>query len=348
MRMAIGERLIGENEPPLVIAEAGVNHNGDPALSLALVDAAADAGADAVKFQTFSANALAVADAPQAAYQRERAGAASQRAMLAALELPRSALEEASAHARERGLIFLSTPFDVESLELLVELGVPAIKIGSGDLTNLILVRAAAATGLPLLLSTGMANLEEIGAILDDIGDAEIALLQCTSAYPAPIEDANLRAIATLRDAFGRPVGYSDHTQGFTAAIAAVALGASIIEKHFTLDRSMDGPDHEVSLEPAELAAMVRSARDAHVALGDGAKAARPVEADARRVVRRSLVAARALPAGHRLAEADLAAKRPATGISPLQLDRVVGTVLRRAVVVDQVLTDDDVDLVSS
>lgn len=341
---AIGARRIGGGEPPFVIAEAGVNHNGRPDLALALVDAAADAGADAVKFQTFHASSLAVPDAPQARYQRERAAAVSQVEMLTALELPRGALADVSERARQRGLIFISTPFDLESLDELVTLGVPAIKIGSGDLTNLILLRGAVRAGLPLLLSTGMATLAEIESALGECANRDVALLQCTSAYPAPIQDANLLAMHTLRDRFGRPVGYSDHTVGIGAPIAAAALGAALVEKHFTLDRDFAGPDHAASLEPRELAAMVRGVREAHLALGDGRKEPRVVEADLRHTARRSLVAARAMPAGHRLRLQDIEAKRPALGISPLELDRVVGSSLRHAVEADQFLTDELLD----
>ena len=345
MPLTIGDRLIGGDASPFVIAEAGVNHNGDTDVALALIDAAARAGADAVKFQSFDAEAITVADAPQAAYQQERAGASTQREMLAALELPVAALPALQARAQAHGLLFLSTPFDLDSLRILVDLGVPALKIGSGDLTNLLMLRAAAATGLPLLLSTGMATLEEVGRALQELPDVDVALLHCTSAYPAPVADANLRAIGTLRDAYGREVGYSDHTIGVAAAIAATGLGASIIEKHLTLDRGMEGPDHAASAEPATFAELVRGVREAHAALGDGIKRPRPSEEDARRVARRSLVTTRELPAGHRLVADDLTAKRPGTGISPFDLDAVVGSVVRRQLGADHLLRHDDLSL---
>lgn len=344
IRFAIGARRIGEGRP-YVIAEAGVNHDGDPDRALALVDAAAEVGADAVKFQTFRASALALADAPQAAYQRERAAASSQQAMLAALELPREALAAARRRATDRGIDFLSTPFDEDSLRLLVGLGVPALKIGSGDLTNLPLVRAAAATGLPLILSTGMATIAEIERVLRHLGDASFALLHCTSAYPSPAADANLRAMDTLRRRFDVVVGYSDHTQGTAVAIAAAALGAAIIEKHLTLDRSLPGPDHAASLEPTEFAAMLAGIREAHDALGDGVKAPRAVEADAISVARRSIVTARPMPAGHTITADDLTAKRPGTGISPLEIDQLIGAVTRHSLDADIMLGFDDVDL---
>ena len=343
----IAGRIIGAGAPPWVVAEAGVNHNGSPELALRLVDAAADAGADAVKFQTFSADALATVEAPQAAYQRERAAAASQVEMLRSLELPPDALRACRDRALERGIHFLSTPFDLASVELLAALEVPAFKVGSGDLTNLVLLRAVAAQGRPMLLSTGMGTLEEVGAAVRDLrahGDPPLVLLQCTSAYPATIEDVNLRAMATLRAEFDVPTGYSDHTLGITAATAAAALGAAVIEKHLTLDRSLPGPDQAASLEPTEFTAMVRSIHEAHVALGDGVKMPRPDEDDVRQVARRSLVVRRAMSAGEVIAEADIDAMRPAGGIDPLRLDAVVGRRVTRDVARSEVLRPEDLD----
>lgn len=341
MTVFVGPRPVANGTRPLLIAEAGVNHNGQLNLALALVDAAAEAGADAVKFQSFRADALAVRDAPTPQYQRERGGMQDQHAMLAALELGIEALREVASRAREHGLLFLSTPFDVRSLAELVDLGVPAIKIGSGDLTNLPLLRSAAATGLPLLLSTGMATLGEVETVLAAIPSESIVLLHCTSAYPAPMEDANLRAIETLRARFGHPVGYSDHTKGITASVAATTLGAAVIEKHFTISRRLPGPDHAASLEPAELKELVAAVHDVGLTLGDGVKAPRPAEEELRSIARRSLVAARDLPAGHRLRPEDIDAKRPGVGISPLEIDRVVGCILRSPIVGDQLLTQD-------
>jgi N-acetylneuraminate synthase/N,N'-diacetyllegionaminate synthase len=324
----IAGRTIGAGEPPFVIAEAGVNHNGSLELALALVEAAAAAGADAVKFQTFSAGSVATDDAPQAGYQRERAEAASQAEMLRPLELSADALRACRDRADEQGLVFLSTPFDLASVALLAELGVPAFKVGSGDLTNLVLLRAVASHGIPVLLSTGMAALAEVEAAVGDLrahGDPPLVLLHCTSAYPAASEDANLRALATLRDRFDVPVGYSDHTLGSAVAVAAAALGAAVIEKHLTLDRELRGPDHAASLEPAAFADMVAAVREAHVALGDGVKAPRPAEEDVRRAARRSLVVTRAVAAGDRITGAHLDAMRPEGGISPLRVDEVIG-----------------------
>ena len=328
MNVEIAGRVIGAGRAPFVIAEGGVNHNGSPELALRLVDAAAGAGADAVKFQTFSADAVVLPSARQAEYQRQRAAAESQLEMVRRLELPIDAWATLRDRARERGMLFLSTPFDLASVELLAGLDVPVFKVGSGDLTNLVLLRAVAAHGRPLLLSTGMATLDEVAAAVADLrahGDPPLVLLQCTSAYPANAEEANLAAMATLREAFGVPVGYSDHTLGTSVAIAAAAMGAAVIEKHLTLDRAMPGPDHAASLEPADFAQMVRGVREAAAAIGDGVKAPRPGEADAAAVARRSLVAKRRIAAGEELHADDLDAMRPAGGISPLRLDEVVG-----------------------
>ena len=346
-QVRLGERQIGGDVPPLVVAEAGVNHGGSVDRARDLVRAAAEAGADAVKFQTFHADALARPDAPQAAYQRERAPSATQREMLRGLELPDEAWGQLAEEAATRGILFLSTPFDLRSARLLASLGIPGFKVGSGDLTNLILLRALAAFGRPLLISTGMATLDEIDVSLADLrahGDPPVVLLHCTSAYPAPMADANLRAMATLRDRYAVPIGYSDHTRGLAAAVAAAALGAAVIEKHITLDRSLPGPDHAASLEPGEFAAMVRGARAAATALGSGGKRPAASELDARNVARRSLAAIRALPAGHVLREEDLTALRPADGISPQRLDAVVGRRLARGVETAATLLPEDLD----
>ncbi len=319
-----------------LIAEGGVNHNGDPDLAHRLVDAAADGAADAVKFQTFDPAALAAAGAPMADYQRaagERG--ADQREMLARLALPLEAWAGLQQHAHERGLVFLSTPFDIGSAELLDRLGVPAFKVGSGELTNIGFIERLARFGRPMLISTGMADMLEVADAVDAVrraGDPPIALLHCVSSYPAAPEDANLRAIETLRAAFGVPSGWSDHTPGIELPIGAVALGASIVEKHLTLDRTMPGPDHAASLEPDAFAAMTAAIRAVEPALGTGDK--RPVEAELRvaRVARRSLHWTRDLALGEVVAEEDLVALRPATGLSPARLRDVVGRRTARAV----------------
>lgn len=318
----------------LIITEAGVNHNGDVGLALALVDAAADAGADAVKFQTFRTEALVTARAEKAAYQVDNTGeGGSQMAMLQRLELSPEDHVVIQQRCAERGITFLSTPFDEGSADLLAELGVPAFKLSSGDLTNLPFLRHVAKIGRPMIVSTGMADLAEVEAAVREIeatGLREIVLLHCVSNYPAPVEEVNLRAMDTMASAFGYPVGYSDHTLGDEVSIAAAARGARVIEKHFTLDRELPGPDHRASLEPAEIAQLVRSIRNVEAALGDGQKRPTPSEMSTARVARKSLVAGRAIAAGEVLAEADVAIRRPADGLPPRLITFVVGRRARR------------------
>jgi N,N'-diacetyllegionaminate synthase len=344
MPLAIAGRRIASDLPPFVIAEAGVNHNGDVDLARQLIDAAADAGADAIKFQTFRADILALSGSPLADYQQTDYPGRDQRQMLEALELPPAAWRSLKTQADRRGVTFLSTPFDAASLETLLELEIPAIKIGSGDLTNLPLVRQAAATGLPLLISTGMATEAEVALVLQGLNLSRVGLLHCTSAYPAPIEDANVRAIVTLRHAFGVETGYSDHTLGSVSAIAAVSCGATVVEKHLTLDRGMRGPDHMASMEPVDFRRFADDVRAAWSCLGDGVKAPREVERRVAIVARRSLVTARSLPKGTDLTYADLTSKRPGTGISPLDIDRVVGRRIRRDLPAEHILTEDDLE----
>ena len=349
-----------------VIAEAGVNHNGDLGLARQLVDAAADAGADCVKFQTFKADRLASASAQKAAYQQETTGAhESQLEMLRRLELSDDAHRELMARCAERDIAFLSTPFDHESLAFLAaDLGLDRLKLGSGELTNGPLLLAAARTGLPLILSTGMATLQEVedalgvlawGWTVDDgapswggfaaalrshDGACAVAsrtvLLQCTTEYPAPFVDVNLKAMDTLAKRFGVAVGLSDHTPGITMPIAAVARGATVIEKHFTLDKAMDGPDHRASLEPAELAAMVVGIRQVESALGDGIKQPAPSELGNRAIARKGVVAARAIAAGHVFTADDLACKRPEAGVSPMRLWELLGRSASRDYAADE------------
>ncbi|MCP9941915.1 N-acetylneuraminate synthase [Cyanobium sp. ATX 6E8] len=324
----------------VVIAEAGVNHNGDLALARRLVEAAAAAGADAVKFQTFSAADLASADAPKAAYQTENDGAGSQRQMLERLELSSEQHHALADHCRKCGIAFLSTAFGVRELELLLELGIGAIKVPSGEVTHRPLLEAmaaaAAARRLPVYLSTGMCNLGDVEDALQVFLDAgvpraQVTLLHCLSAYPAPEDQLNLRALTTLANAFGCPVGYSDHTLGLTAPVAAVALGAVVIEKHLTLDANLPGPDHRASLEPQPFAAMVAAIRSCERMLGDGIKQAQPVELNTRQVARRSVRAARALQAGQILTAADLICQRPADGLSPMRVPQLLGRPASRA-----------------
>lgn len=338
----VAGRAIAAGAPVFIVAEAGVNHNGDPDLAGRLVDAAAECGADAVKFQTFTVDALLTREAPKAGYQVETTGAGeSQREMLARLELGTDRLAELRDRAAKRGLIFFSAPFDEASADALERLDVALFKVPSGEITNLPLLRHVAAKGRPIILSTGMAFLEEVEqavAAICEAGDPPLALLHCLSAYPAPAGEVNLRAMDGLAARFGCPVGFSDHTLGIEIAVAAAARGAAIIEKHLTLDKTLPGPDHRASLDVAEFSAMVRAIRSVESALGDGVKRPMPSEADTRRVARKSLVAARALKAGERVAAGDLASKRPGTGISPAELPRVLGLRLARDVAADEVI----------
>ncbi|MCK1475445.1 N-acetylneuraminate synthase [Bradyrhizobium sp. 197] len=343
----------------LIIAEAGVNHSGSLETALALVDAAADAGADIVKFQTFNANSLAGRSARKADYQQRTTDAAeSQRAMLKRLELPHSAHPPLIARAKERGIEFLSTPFDHQSLNYLLTLGLPRIKIGSGDLTNAPLLHAIASADMPLILSTGMATLIEVEEALGVLahgysrsnappgvagfraawrdGEARarlserVSLLHCTTEYPCPAEDVNLDAMQTMRTAFHLPVGYSDHTDGIEISLAAVAIGASVIEKHLTLDRNAEGPDHAASLEPGDLKRMVSAIRRIEQARGDGIKAPRNSEIKNIDIARKSIVAARALKTGEVLRPEDLTCKRPGSGRSPVEYWSLIGTTTTR------------------
>lgn len=328
----------------LIIAEAGVNHDGSAADAHALVDAAADAGADVVKFQTFRAERLVTATAARAAYQVRTTGSdAPQLAMLRALELPHEAHVALAAHARDRGIAFASTAFDCESLDFLATLAPPFVKVPSGELTNLPYLRHVATSGRPVLLSTGMATLGDVEAALDALEQAGCArslvtLLHCTTEYPAPMASVNLRALATLRSAFGTAVGYSDHTAGIEVPVAAVAVGATVIEKHLTLDRTRPGPDHAASLEPGEFAAMVRAIRNVESALGDGIKRPSDGERANARVARRSIVAARTIRAGERLTADALTTRRPGTGLSPMRWDDVIGRVATRDYAADEAI----------
>ena len=317
-----------------VIAEAGVNHNGDLDLALRLCDAAKSAGADAVKFQTFRAEDLVVPGAPTAPYQERQTGQQDQFAMLQQLELSAAQHEAIKRHCDAIGIEFFSTPFSGEAVDMLVQLGVRRIKLSSGELTHRVLVERAAAARLPLLVSTGMATMAEIREALQWIESARggldgVTVLHCTSAYPAPDDALNLKAMAAMAGDLGVAVGYSDHSLGIEAALAAVALGASVIEKHLTLDCTLPGPDHSASLEPPQFKAMVDGIRRVSAMLGDGVKAPTAEERDTARVARRSIVAAVDIPAGGVITAAMLACRRPATGIAPRELDRVVG---RRAV----------------
>lgn len=349
-----------------IIAEAGVNHNGERDLAFALVDAAAAAGADAVKFQTFDADRLASKTAPKASYQKQSTDASeSQLAMLKKLELPRNWHFELQAYARSKGIEFLSTAFDIGSLAFLCEMDLPFFKVPSGELTNGPLLWHFAHTGKPLVLSTGMATMSEVEqglaivahalasatepADMDEVWrcwsspqnrhrlQGHITLLHCTSQYPTPAHEVNLRAMDTLKS-FGLAVGYSDHTEGCLIPAAAVARGATVIEKHFTLDRSMPGPDHKASLEPAELKIMVAQIRALQLALGDPCKAPQSSEWDTRKAARQQVVAAREIAAGAIISRDDLTTARSGSGLPPTALWELVGSTSRRAFVAGEII----------
>ncbi|MEW5772894.1 MAG: N-acetylneuraminate synthase [Thermodesulfobacteriota bacterium] len=348
-----------------IIAEAGVNHNGSPARAMDLVDAAAAAGADAVKFQTFSAARLATRQAAKAAYQAERTGEGGQYEMLKALELAPEDFVALAGRCRERGIEFMSTPFDEESLALLVGLGVARIKVGSGDATNAPLLLAAARTGLPVVLSTGMCALVEVRqalgvlafgylglenpgraafreALLREDGQAalreKVTLLHCTTSYPTPPEAVNLLAMDTLAGTFGLAAGYSDHTEGIVVSVAAAARGAVMVEKHFTLDRSLPGPDHAASLEPGELADLVAAVRLADAALGEPGKAPARAELGNLAVARKSLVAAQPVAPGETLTSRNMTVKRPGSGLSPFLFWELEGRPATRGYEPDELL----------
>ena len=328
----------------LVIAEAGVNHNGDLALARALIDAAADAGADLVKFQTFCAEALATAQANMAQYQTVNSGSATtQLEMLRQLELRHEDHEPLIAHCNTRGVGFFSTAFDIGGLDLLHRLGAKRYKVPSGEITNLPYLRHMASFHMPVILSTGMCNLGEIEEAIDAMETAGlprdlITVLHCNTEYPTPLRDVNLNAMISIKTAFGVAVGYSDHTLGIEVPIAAVALGATVIEKHLTLSRDMPGPDHKASLEPTEFAAMVRSVRNIELAMGNGIK--RPSESERKNIpiARKSLVAVAPIRAGEPLSNLNIGAKRPGTGLSPMLWDEVVGRPARRDFAVDDLI----------
>ncbi|MBP3544353.1 MAG: N-acetylneuraminate synthase [Lachnospiraceae bacterium] len=314
----------------LIIAEAGVNHNGSIELAKQMVDKAKWAGADYIKFQTFVSENLVSDSAQKAEYQKAATGEAeTQLQMLKKLELSQHDFIELKAYCKKCGIGFLSTPFDMESIDFLLELGVDFWKIPSGEITNLPYLERLAKTGMPIVMSTGMCELDEIkGAwtVLKENGARDIALLHCNTEYPTPFEDVNLRAMQALREQFDTKVGYSDHTKGIEVPIAAVALGAEILEKHFTLDKTMEGPDHKASLEPEELKVMIDSVRHIEKALGNAEKKVSPSEKKNRGVARKSIVAKCSIKEGELLTEENLAVKRPGNGISPMRWHEIIGT----------------------
>ena len=332
----IAGRKIGPGHPCFIIAEAGVNHNGDMELARQLVSAAVDAGADAVKFQTFKAEHLATADAPKAEYQVRNTGESeSQFDMLRRLELTEDDHRQLQEYCSELGILFMSSPFDEQSADLLADLDVPVFKIPSGEITNLPYLAHIAKKGRPMIVSTGMADLGEVESAvrtIRDCGNQSYVLLHCVSNYPSKAEDTNLRAMGTLSTAFGAPVGYSDHTMGAEVAIASIALGACIIEKHLTMDRTLPGPDHTASLEPGDFAGMVRGIRSVETALGHGRKEPAESESSTAQVARKSLVAAVDIRAGQPLTPESVTVKRPGTGLPPAMLSHILGRQARESI----------------
>ena len=329
----------------LIIAEAGVNHNGDLKLAKQLIDAAADAGADVVKFQTFKANMLATAKAEQASYQQKASSSKeSQLSMLQKLELTPEQHNHLIDHCLWKDIEFLSTAFDLQSIKILSSLNIKRWKIPSGEITNLPYLREIGTQGKPVILSTGMSTLGEIEAAIEALEKAgvrrnQITALHCTTEYPAPIEEVNLRAMRSIAIAFGIDVGYSDHTEGISVPIAAIGMGASVIEKHLTLDRNLPGPDHRASLEPDEFAAMVHGIRNVEKALGDGIKRPTISEQANIKVARKSLVASQAIRSGDQFTVNNLTTKRPGTGISPMHWDDWIGRQATRDFSPDELIT---------
>lgn len=327
----------------LIIAEAGVNHNGSIVMAKQLIDAAAIAGVDYVKFQTFKAEKLVTKDAKQADYQQRNAADDSQYSMLKKLELSEAQHEELIAYCMEKGVKFLSTAFDMESVEYLHSLRLGLWKIPSGEITNYPYLKAIAQYGKPVILSTGMCEMEDVQNAVDvlckhGLKKEQITVLHCNTEYPTPMQDVNLKAMQEIKDAIGVKVGYSDHTQGIEVPIAAVALGAEVIEKHFTLDRTLPGPDHKASLEPNELKAMVDAIRNIEQALGDGRKHVSESERKNMAIARKSIVAARDINHGEMLTEDNLCVKRPGNGISPMRWEDVIGTCAKRDFKADELI----------
>ena len=327
-----------------IIAEAGVNHNGDLQLAKRLIDEAAKAGADAVKFQTFKAEKIVCKNAEKADYQKETTGKSeSQFEMLKKLELTEEMHSQLLTYCKEKDILFLSTPFDEESVDYLTGLGMDIMKIPSGEITNYPYLRKMAQTGKRVILSTGMSDIEEVKAavaVLKEYGCIDIAVLHCNTEYPTPYEDVNLKAMLTLCNELGIEVGYSDHTKGIEIPIAAVAMGAKIIEKHFTLDKTMEGPDHKASLEPRELKEMISAIRNVEVALGDGVKVPSASEQKNTAIARKSIVAKCKIEKGQIFTEENLTTKRPGTGISPMRWNEIIGTVAQRSYIEDELIEE--------
>jgi N,N'-diacetyllegionaminate synthase len=340
----IGNKKIDEHSPTYIIAEVGVNHNGDMKLAKEMIDRASEIGANAVKFQTFKAEKLVTKGARKAEYQVKNTGtnSESQFEMLKKLELSFGDFIELKHYCEEKGIEFLSTPFDLESAEFLREIGVHAFKIGSGDLTNIPLLKKISEMNIPVILSTGMANLSEVEEAVEVFDNQSLAILHCTSVYPAPYDEVNLKAILTLKHAFNTLVGYSDHTLGNEISIAAVAMGAKIIEKHFTLDKNLPGPDHKASLDVEEFTHFVQAIRNVEKSFGNGIKKCSHSEQDTKIVARKSIVATQKIKAGEKILPEYITVKRPGDGIPPKYIERLIGRVVKNDIEEDQVIKWDD------
>lgn len=341
IKVRIGDKLVGPGEPVFIVAEAGVNHNGKVDLGKKLIDLAKVSRADAVKFQTFKAHKVATKYAEKADYQKRAGPSESQYDMIKKLELSDEDFTRLFNHAKQKDIIFLSSPFDEESVDLLDSLGVPAFKVASGEITNFRLLRYVARKNKPIILSTGMSAIDEIADALNAIekeGNKQIILLHCVTSYPARMEDVNLKVIETLRNRFNLPVGFSDHTLGIAAPIAATALGAVLIEKHFTLDKHLPGPDHKASLDPDELKNMIRTIRDVEKSLGDGTRKLTEDEDKIKQIARRSIVARVEIPKGSLITEDMLDFKRPGIGIAPKYVEKMLGKEAKHRIKKDELI----------
>jgi N-acetylneuraminate synthase len=331
----INGRPVGENHPVFIIAEVGVNHNGSVVMAKKLIDVAVAARADGVKFQMCDPDEMVTKEAPKAEYQKRNKAAESQYDMLKRLYFGVPEHKELKAYAKKKGIILFSTPFSIKDVRELIKLKMPAMKVGSSDTNNIPQLRVIAHSRLPIILSTGMSTLAEVKQSVKEIyktGNKKIVVLHCTTQYPAEDKNINLRAMLTMRRELGVPIGYSDHTPGVEVSLAAVALGACVIEKHITLDKKLPGPDHFASLEPRELSRLVQGIRRIEKALGSDKKMLTPAEKIIARVARKSIVAARDIPKGKKITEADLAFKRPGTGLLPKHADEIIGKIAQRAV----------------
>lgn len=344
---SIGDKVIGSGQPAYIIAEAGVNHNGRLDLALELVRAAKRTGADCVKFQTFQAENLVTSSSPKAAYQLKTTDPSeSQFQMLKKLELPIDAYREIISLCKKEDIQFLSTPYSLEDVDFLQELGVNAFKIASGQIVEPLFLKHIAKTGKPLILSTGMADMSEVFravSVIREAGNHNFSILQCTTNYPASADEANLLAIPTLRAALGAPVGYSDHVPENHCAFASIALGACVIEKHFTLDRKMEGPDHSCSLDEGGFRELVNGIRAIEAGLGNGIKVPSAAEIQNAKGMRRSIVARKSIPKGTLISIGSICFKRPATGLAPMELEKILGKPTGRDIAADEMIHLSDI-----